>query len=48
MSAEDLQNSDGHSVNVAGHGLNPSPVPPEPEERPSLTSGFSAKRARHG
>ncbi|EIK81670.1 signal peptidase I [Gardnerella vaginalis 1400E] len=48
MSAEDLQNSDGHIVNVAGHGLNPSPVPPEPEERPSLASGFSAKRARHG
>ena len=29
MSAEDLQNSDGHIVNVAGHGLNPSPVSTE-------------------
>ena len=47
MHSEDLQNSDNHIVNVAGHGLNPSPVPPEPEERPRLASGFSAKRARH-
>lgn len=40
MHSEDLQNSDNHIVNVAGHGLNPSPVPPEPEVKRNLASGF--------
>lgn len=56
MHSEDLQNSDNHIVNVAGHGLNPSPVPPEPEVKRNLASGFGvmsvfnfgSKSARRG
>ena len=45
MHSEDLQNSDNHIVNVAGHGLNPSPVPPEPEVERNLASGSGVMSA---
>lgn len=42
MVSDDMQLSDNHIVNVAGHGLDPSPVPPEPEGY--VPSGSSASK----
>lgn len=49
MASDGTQLSDNHIVNVAGHGIDPSPVPPEPEDT-NVSSGFQLPRglrARH-
>ena len=44
---DDTQISDTHIVSVAGHGIDPSPVPPEPEgDLPSGSRMFKRKNRK--